>query len=486
MSRARLVLLLIISAAALVTACGDEATLPGALGQKESSRDLKGVLADGRLNVLLTWDSTSYFLYRGEPMGFEYELLGRFAADHGLTLSVDVLQDRSKFWEKLRNGDGDVAAGRIFRTTADEEQVAFSSPLYVTRPVVVQRNGEPLEFPGDVDEIVDHEPLSLEVRRVGSPDDLVGRKVHMPSGSQLNDVILEVSDELTGDIELVLVRDVVSSEPLIRRVASGQIQLTVSPENIAELREEYYSNIEIKPTIGPRMSVVWAFRKSSKNLKKLIEEWLDTPEIVELRKELYQKYFEDREGFRERVVDDYLTSETGRLSEYDELFRRSAETVGWDWRLLASQAFQESRFKPRARSWAGAMGLLQLMPATAREVGVRNPYDPQQNVEGAVRYLAKLEDAWKEEIPDEEERIKFVLASYNAGRGHVLDAQRLAKKNGHDPALWDDVAYWMLQKSKRSVFTDPVVRYGFVRGLEPVTYVDLILSRYEHYQKFVE
>jgi membrane-bound lytic murein transglycosylase F len=125
------------------------------------------------------------------------------------------------------------------------------------------------------------------------------------------------------------------------------------------------------------------------------------------------------------------------------------------------------------------------MPGTAREVGVSRILDPEQNVAGAVRYLTKLFERWEREIPDSTERLKFVLAAYNTGTGHVQDAQRLAQKNGGDPTLWDDVAYWLLQKSKRAVYTDPVVRHGFSRGLEPVTYVQKILERFANYRQHV-
>jgi membrane-bound lytic murein transglycosylase F len=193
----------------------------------------------------------------------------------------------------------------------------------------------------------------------------------------------------------------------------------------------------------------------------------------------------DRQGFRERVESEYLTSETGRLSEFDDLFRQHAPAIGWDWRLLASLAYQESRFDPRARSWAGAQGILQIMPATARDIGLGDPWDPEQNVAGGVRYLDWVTDRWREIILDEDQRRRFVLASYNVGFGHVHDARRLAEKHGADPDDWNDVAYWLLQKSKPEVFRDPVVRYGYARGLEPVLYVALILERFEHYLEFV-
>jgi membrane-bound lytic murein transglycosylase F len=147
--------------------------------------------------------------------------------------------------------------------------------------------------------------------------------------------------------------------------------------------------------------------------------------------------------------------------------------------------YQESRFKPNAKSWAGASGLLQLMPATAREVGVRDPFDPEDNIAGAVRYIKWLNGFWDERITDEGERLKFILASYNTGAGHVEDAQRLTSKYGGDPLRWEHVSYWLLQKSTQKYASDDVVKFGFCRGLEPVNYVDHILRRYAHYKEHV-
>jgi membrane-bound lytic murein transglycosylase F len=128
---------------------------------------------------------------------------------------------------------------------------------------------------------------------------------------------------------------------------------------------------------------------------------------------------------------------------------------------------------------------LQLMPATGQEFGVQNPLDPEDNVRGAVKFLIWLTDYWSKRIKDEDELLKFILASYNCGAGHVEDAQRLAEEYGSNPKAWDDVAYWLLQLSKVQYSEDPVVKYGFCRGIEPVTYVSLILKRFEHYRRFV-
>jgi membrane-bound lytic murein transglycosylase F len=125
------------------------------------------------------------------------------------------------------------------------------------------------------------------------------------------------------------------------------------------------------------------------------------------------------------------------------------------------------------------------MPGTGRQVGVRDPFDPEDNVGGAVRYLKWLNEFWDERVEDEGERLKFILASYNTGPGHVEDAQRLASKYGGDPLVWEDVSYWLLQKSTQQYSADEVVKFGFCRGLEPVNYVDHILRRYARYKEFV-
>ena len=228
-----------------------------------------------------------------------------------------------------------------------------------------------------------------------------------------------------------------------------------------------------------------ARRHTGRALRAARDAWIVGERASAFWNTTYRRYFVDRRGYRERIASTYLTGETGTLSDYDALFQTHADTIGWDWRLLAAQAYQESRFRPNARSWAGAQGLLQLMPATGREFGVTDPNDPADNVAAAVRFLAWLQTYWDGEIADPQERLKFVLASYNTGHGHVEDARRLAVKHGDDPDRWEDVAYWLLQKSKRAVYTDPVVKYGFARGLEPVTYVAHILERWTHYQQFV-
>jgi membrane-bound lytic murein transglycosylase F len=150
--------------------------------------------------------------------------------------------------------------------------------------------------------------------------------------------------------------------------------------------------------------------------------------------------------------------------------------------LLAAVVYQESKFDPYGESWAGAKGLMQLMPETANRFGVTDRSNPRQSLQGGVRFLMHLERYWERDIPDQDERLKFVLASYNAGLTHIIDARKLAVKYNDDPTNWQVVESYLLKKSDPKYYRDPVVMAGYCKCEEPVNYVRDILSRYEEYK----
>ena len=468
-------------------------------------RDLADILERDTIVALTSYTSTSYFLYRGQAFGFEYELLRDFAEEQGVVFQIEVVP-RDSILYYLNSGRGDIAAARLQPVEEDTAAFGFTANLYETNSVVVQQDApfDSTQVAEDVvedavedvpDEIVARleetvgesqaRPLRIRARPIRQPQDLAGQDVFLPANDPYIERLVEVQDRITGDIQVIEVDT--TSESLIRQVAVGNIELTVAQENVAELEQGYFGNLLLTPTIGAPHGVAWAVRSNAPELERALNEWILENRDTDRWNSLYRKYYVDRRGYRERIETGFLTAETGRLSGFDALLKRYAPTIGWDWRLLGSQMYQESRFQPRARSWAGAMGLLQIMPGTASDLGVSDPYDPEENVSGAVRYLKWLEDNyWAERVSDPEERLKFILASYNAGAGHVMDAQRLAEAEGGNPAVWEDVAFWLLQKSEPAVYNRPEVRHGFARGLEPVHYVSIILERYAHYQQFVE
>ena len=461
-------------------------------------RDLQAILAGDTLEVLASYNSTSYFLYRGEPMGYEYELLKDFAEETGIVFRIRVVP-RDSLLYYLNAGLGDIAAARLVTAREDTLAVSFTTPLYETDPVVVQQTApfdslaDPVAAaavagatPADIARLRrgSQIPVDVRARAIRDPRELAGERVFVPEGDPYADRLVELEDDITGEIQVVEVDT--TSESLIRQVARGNISLTVAQENVADLEAEYFSNLVVTPTIGAPSGIGWAVRRNAPALRRALNAWIQENRSSSRWASLYQTYFVDRRGYRERIETGYLSAETGTLSAYDAILQQAAPAIGWDWRLLASQMFQESRFDPDARSWAGAQGLLQIMPATARELGVDDPFDPRANIAGAVKYLGWLDrEYWRDAIPDSTERVRFILASYNVGAGHVMDAQRLAEAAGGDPARWPDGAYWLLQKSRAEVYNRPEVRHGYCRGLEPVQYVERILDRYATYAQFV-
>jgi len=169
------------------------------------------------------------------------------------------------------------------------------------------------------------------------------------------------------------------------------------------------------------------------------------------------------------------------ISRYGEMIRQESKNGGWDWRLVTAIIYRESRFNPRAGSLAGAVGLMQLMPETARRFRLNDILDPAQNIKGGIALMNWLNDQLTLEIPDPDERIKFVLAAYNAGLSHVADARRLAVKYGKNPSVWDDnVDYFIRNKSRRIFYSDPVVRSGYSKGEETFEFVRTVLRHYNN------
>lgn len=225
----------------------------------------------------------------------------------------------------------------------------------------------------------------------------------------------------------------------------------------------------------------WAVAKNSTQLAEALNQWFKPSFLSQIKRE--EEFLLSTRSIRRRVYSPMLNRAQGVISRYDAIFKQYAAMARVDWRLMAAQCYQESCFDPNARSWAGAGGLMQIMPSTADHLGLpRNMiFEPEANIAAASRYLLELGMKFRD-IPSPEQRLYFTLACYNGGYFHVRDAMALAKKYGRNPMLWEDVSVFIEQLSLPRFYQDPVVKYGYMRGYETVDYVRRIKQRYLQYR----
>lgn len=435
--------------------------------------DFDKIKKRGSLIAVVDNSSTSYFIYKGKRMGYEYDLLERFAGDLGVDLEIKITNDIRGAFAMLDNGMADIMAYHLTVTKERSEIVAFSDELNEVRQVLIQRK------PKNWRKMKAHE---IEASLIRNPLDLVDKEVLVRKGSAFSSRLESLSDEIGGNINIVEVEGNVDTETLIEQVSAGDNIYTVADSDIGMINASYDYNIDAKTEISFPQKIAWAMRKNAPKLKSEVNNWLRLMKSRPDFNMIHDRYFKNARSQTARVNSDFSSTGGGKLSKYDELIKKAAKDLSIDWMLLSSQVYQESKFDAEAESWAGAKGLMQLMEISMRQFKVKDPFDAAKNLEGGIRHMKWLEDYWEDEISDPDERIKFVLGSYNVGQGHVEDAMNLAKKFGKNPKKWDDVGFYLIQKSKSKFYNDPVVRYGYCRGTEPVNYVEDILIRYEQYK----
>ncbi len=441
-------------------------------------RDLDAIKERDTLVALTGYNSVSYFVYRGEPMGYDYELLQRLSEHLGVNLKIQVVQDITQAENLLATGQGDILAHNLTITGKRLEKLAFTEAMNTTQQVLVQRK------PKNWERLKKHQ-IDRAVLR--TPQDLVNKTLHVREKSSYASRLKNLREETGLNFTITTAPGSTSTEYLIKQVALGEIDYTVADQNIASISQAFFPILDIKTPISLQQEVAWAMRPNAPKLEEAVNEWLTKMQGGSDYYVIYNRYFKHKRSLVRKVESELYARNSGVISEYDPLIKKYSNNLGWDWRLVAALIYQESKFDPAAKSWAGAKGLMQMMPATAKKFRVQNLYAPAANIKAGTAYLAELEDFWEDRIPNKKERKHFVMASYNVGPGHVLDAQRLAEKNDKDPSLWyKNVAHYLRKKSKPKYFNDPVVRHGYCRGEEPYRYVKQILNRYEHYKKFTD
>lgn len=445
----------------VLTACGGRRHTAA---EEAHPTDLPAILERDTLVALTLYSSTSYFLYRGEPMGFQYELCRQFADSLGVELTVKVAASPEELMRKLLAGEGDIIAYNMNVTNERKDSLLFCGEETLSHQVLVQRGGR---------------------KALKDVTDMPGKDIYIKPDRYL--MRLEnLNKELGGGIRIHAVReDSVSEEDLIEQVVKGQIDYTVCDNEVARVNKTYFTNLDISVNVSFAQRSSWAVRPDEPLLARAATEWFARNKTSKAYLASARRYFEQEKHIAHGSI---LSIKDGKISRYDDLFRKYAAEIGWDWRLLASLAYAESNFNPDVVSWAGARGLMQLMPRTARAMGMPpgKEADPEESIKAATIYIGRLDKSFSG-IEDKDERINFILASYNAGEGHVKDAVALARKYGADPARWKgNVEKYLKLKSHERYFNDEVCRNGYFRGEETCRFVSDIRERHRYYQEKIK
>ncbi len=463
---------LVLFALLVSFSCGQQGT--AALGDPEVEVDLDAIRARGYLTALIDNNSFSYFIYKGKPMGYEYELLKLLAQQLRVELKLKVISGVENGIQQLNAGEGDILAFPLTITKERTQYVNFTNPLFTSHQVLVQRKPEYWRSLTQ-DEI--------DKRVIRDAHQLIGKEIHVMKRSSFVERLQNLSGEVGGDIHIVEDSANAESESLIRQVALGNVEFTVADHLIAQVNANYYPNIDVSTKLSLPQQIAWAVRKNAPELLESVNTWQAKIKKDPTFMVIHNRYFNSPRTSLLRARSDYSSLFGGdKISRYDDLIKKGAEKLNWDWRLLAAVIYQESRFVNDGESWAGARGLMQLMPETAKRFGATNPDDPHQSIRAGVNYLKYLDKFWAKTITDENERLKFILASYNAGPSHIIDARELAQKYHKNSVQWDSVESFLLKKSDPQYYRDSVAAAGYCKCEEPVNYVKSVLSRFEEYK----
>jgi len=432
----------------------------GRRAQRVSTDDWDQIKKSGVLRMLTRPNNLNFFVAKGEQQGFEYALVRKFAQKHKLRLEVVVPSYHSELLSWLNAGKGDLVAASMTVTPERKKQAKFTYPYNHTEElVVVHKNNR-------------------KIRRL---KDLAGKTIHLRKSSSFYQTLL--SKKIKG-LQFEFLPEDMETEDILLELDQGRIQITVADSNL--VRTEQASGRKIKKAFRlARTKQAWAVRQGNHKLKAKLDKFIKVGSRSGLIKIQREQSIESRKA-RKASHGAYRADTHGRISPYDEIVQEVADQYNFDWKLITSQMYQESRFDPTKKSHAGAMGLLQVMPRTAKEMGLKHRSeiaDPRVSIELGVKYMAKMFKRLKD-VPRLKDRVYFALASYNAGFSHVQDARILAKRLKLDPDRWFGNVEKTLRLLEQPKYYKKA-RYGYCRGWEPIQYVTKIQNRYSVYVEHV-
>jgi membrane-bound lytic murein transglycosylase F len=442
--------------------------------ESDKKIDFSEIQKRGKIIVVTNTNAIDYFIYQGQPMGFQLEILDEFAKHFKLELEIIVENEFDKGIEYLMDRKCDILSQNIIITTERDLIHEFTVPILQTKQVLVQR--KPKDFKSMTNEQIDD---SL----IRNLTDLKAKTIYIQKGSPNLTSLQNIANEIVQNFFVIEI-DSLSPEQIIKNVADGLYDYAVCDLNIAKITQCYYSNIDVKTEISFPQNIAWAVRPESLVLLDSLNVWLTEFKTTERYTNIYNKYINNNRILVD-LESEFYSGNEGKISNYDDLLKKYSKEIGWDWRLLASLVYEESRFNPDAKSWAGAFGLMQLMPNIYANFSNDSVANIESQISAGVKYISFLYESIPKNVSDSIDKVKMVLAGYNIGFGHIEDAIKLSEKYGKNSGDWNEVSKFVINLSNPKYYQDTLVKHGYFPGIYSIDFVNNIETRYLHYKNII-
>ncbi len=418
--------------------------------------DLEALLSRGELVLITRNNSACYYEGPHGPVGFEYDLAKAFAANLGVDLRVEIVEEEIDMIAALKAGKGDIIApGFPFGRQSARLLALGPGYLEVEQQVVGRRGGPAIQ----------------------SKQALEAYTLWMTGSSARIEYLEELRQTYPGIRWQILTA--YSAEDLLQMVWNRALPLTVVDSNIMAMNHHYYPELNIMLSLGQPQKLAWATDQGNRRLKHAISAWFDREETRETIKGLVEHYYSHLESFDYVDLARYRRRIKVRLPKYRPYFEAAAKQYQLDWKLVAAQAYQESHWNPNARSYTGVRGIMMLTRETAALMNLENRLDVKSSIFGGTRYLARLHRQVGEAVP-EPDRTLMALAAYNIGFGHLQDARVLARRLGKPANTWHGVRSVLPLLQQKKYYR--TLEHRYARGKEAVIYVDRIRTYYNMLQ----
>jgi membrane-bound lytic murein transglycosylase MltF len=397
---------------------------------KKWTGDFDGMVERHVIRALVPYSKTFYFLDGADQRGLTYEAFKEFEKyinkqlrKKTLTVQVVIIPTRrDRLLPALVEGLGDIAGGNLTITSERQKRVDFSGPGFT-----------------GVDEIIVTGPAGPPVKTI---DDLAGKEIHVRASSSYYESLKRLNARFKKEnkkpMKLVLADEYLEDEDLLEMMNAKLIPMIVIDNHKGKFWSQIFKDLTLHPDIKLRTGgqIAWAIRKNSPKLKGVINNFVKTHKKGTLMGNiLFKRYLQETKWVRNSMNEEELQ----RLRKAVEFFQKYSNQFDFDWLMIAALAYQESRIDQSKRSPVGAIGVMQLLPSTAKDqnVNVPNIDEMESNIHAGVKYLRFIRDRYFEKEPmDDVNKMLFTFASYNAGPAKVDKLRKKARKAGLDPNVW--------------------------------------------------